>query len=637
MLLACSLPPVAGQAKDGDAAKAALASIEAQIARHHQEGNEDKEGEARWQKIVTLKNFSLTEQQAAEATEQMEWFKRHGQWDNYYRTWQLKANALSALGKLQSALQETQVMLSDAQERDNKLGRAMAYKQIGIIYLNMKQTEPAIEALQHYAELMKDEQDDISSLSNIYYRMAKAYDYDGNYDKELGVADEWLAFLREREPLTEQDKMKECYSACYLARAAAYIGQKHFDNAALALDTAARYTWQTNTGLSLHHYYKMQARYHLACGNARQALLYTDSVAMATNEKDDHTAEVRAKALMMLGQGMEAARIYQRLYHEKDSVFGREARQHLDELNAIFKIDELKTEQQHARFRYTIITAASIMLALLALLLYGWRTAIRQKKVNEQLRIANERALVSSKMKTEFIRNITHEIRTPLNIVSGFTQILTAPGIELPDAEKASAQERIEENTDRITKLVDRMLELSDASSESVIECNDQTSALEIATMAIEHSRTDLHTRPGNADAAVAFDFADSEAASTVALRTNRHYAVHALAQILENAVKFTHEGTITLRMQHTDNSITFIVEDTGIGIPDDQKEHIFDEFVQLDSFADGTGIGLTVARSIARRMGGDLWLDTNYRQGSRFFLELLRTGEGSTEKGVEP
>jgi signal transduction histidine kinase len=108
-------------------------------------------------------------------------------------------------------------------------------------------------------------------------------------------------------------------------------------------------------------------------------------------------------------------------------------------------------------------------------------------------------------------------------------------------------------------------------------------------------------------------------------LRTNKLYAVRALSQLLENAVKFTHEGSITLSMTHTDEKVRFTVEDTGIGIPADQTEHIFDEFFQLDPFAEGTGIGLTVARSIAQRMGGDLWLDTDYKEGSRFVLELLR------------
>lgn len=593
-----------------------------QIAYEQQQGNVEKEGQARWQKIVTLKNFSLTEMQAAEAEVQMGWFRKHGQWDYYYRTWQLRANALCALGKLQAALHETQQMLGDAKERDNKLGRAMAYKQIGVIYLNMKQTEPAIEALRHYAELMQDEKGDYASLSNIYYRMAKAYDYDKAFDKELQVTQEWFGFIKEKVAKDPEARTQEYYNSCYLARAAAYIGLENYAQARQALDVAANYAHQNNTALGLHHYYKMEARYYLAIGNASKALLYTDSVHLMTSERDDHTEEVRAQALIMLGKGIEAARIYQQLYHEKDSVFGRDARQHLDELNTLFQVDELKTAQQRTKLIYTVVAALTIMLALLILLLFGWRSAIRQKKANEQLRIANERAAASSKMKTEFIRNISHEIRTPLNIVSGFTQVLTSSDMDLTEEEKKDMQERMAENADRITKLVDRMLALSDASSETVIDRRDKTNVRDLASQAIGHSKITAHTRPGNSEVTVTFEVEEME---PVTLCTSRLYAVRALAHLLENAVKFTPQGTIRLLAECTDRSVRFIVEDTGIGIPVSESDNIFGEFVQLDSFADGTGIGLTVARSIARRMGGDLWLDTEYVKGARFVFELLR------------
>ena len=606
-------------------AKAALAEIDGQIAHWQRLGDIENEGLARWKKIVTLKNSSMTKELADEAEIQMTWFYGQSQWDNYYRTWQLKANALCSMGKLQLALHETQRMLDDAKKRENTLGRAMAYKQIGVIYLNMKQTEPAVDALQRYAELMKDEDDDISSLSNIYYRMAKAYDYDKAYDQELRVTEEWLEFLHKKVGKLEKPEVHECYNAYYLARAAAFIGQKKLEDAKMALDTAGHHAHLVKTSLSLHHYYKMQARFFLASGDAANAVLYTDSVSMMTKDKDDHTSEVRAQALMMLGRGDEAARIYQRLYHEKDSLFGRDARQHLDELNTLFRVDELKMEQQQSKFLYMVIAASSIMVALLLLLLYGWRTAIGHKKVSEELRIANEKAKASSKMKTQFIRNISHEIRTPLNILSGFTQILTTPGIDLPEKEKAGLQERVEENTDRITKLVDRMLELSDISSEAVIERKDQADVQDIMDQAINQSCIILHTRPGDKDSDVEFAKTGSLAKESVVVRTNKLYAVRALSQILENAAKFTYKGSITLQVEYTDSKVRFIVEDTGVGIPVDEAEHVFDEFVQLDEFADGTGIGLTVARSIAQRMGGDLWLDTNYTQGARFVFEILR------------
>ena len=634
LLIGCMML-YAGPTEGTETKEVALARIDTQIAYQRRMGDVEKEGEYRWERMVALKNYSDTEEQLKEAEIQMEWFRSNDQWDNFYRTWQLKANALSAQGKMQQSLQETQRMLDDAKGHNNKLGRAMAYKQIGIIYLNMKQTEPAVEALQHYAELMKDEDNDFSSLSSIYYRMAKAYDYDKDFDRELQLTKEWLAFLHSKVGKVKVAEVRECWHACYLARAAAFIGLNKLDDAKLALDTAAHHARLINRTLSFHHYYKMQARYYMAKGDAAKALLYTDSVKMTTNERDDHIEEIRAQALMMLGQGAEAAQIYQRLYHEKDSVFGQEARQHLDELNTLFQVDELKTEQQRMRYLYIFLAVATIVLALLLLLYYGWRNAIRQKKANEQLRIANERAKVSSKMKSEFIRNITHEIRTPLNIVSGFTQILTQPDIELPEKEKRDIHERVTENTDRITNLVDRMLELSDASSEVLIERKDETNVIDIVSQAIDHSKITLHTRSVRStsddiqpqqsrsdESKVVFEVSQIQ---MIHLRTNKSHAVRALAQLLENAVKFTREGSITLNMTYTEEKVCFIVEDTGIGIPTDQTEHIFEEFIQLDPFTEGTGIGLTIARSVAQRMGGNLWLDTDYKEGSRFVLELLR------------
>lgn len=77
------------------------------------------------------------------------------------------------------------------------------------------------------------------------------------------------------------------------------------------------------------------------------------------------------------------------------------------------------------------------------------------------------------------------------------------------------------------------------------------------------------------------------------------------------------------LRVAVDDGAVVFTVEDTGIGVPSEEAERIFDEFVQLDRYYDGTGIGLTVARSLARRLGGDIRLDTDYTAGARFVYTL--------------
>jgi signal transduction histidine kinase len=133
------------------------------------------------------------------------------------------------------------------------------------------------------------------------------------------------------------------------------------------------------------------------------------------------------------------------------------------------------------------------------------------------------------------------------------------------------------------------------------------------------------------------FDLQLDEGTDIAMLHTSLASATRALVLLLDNAQKFTRPAEAALPMQAKGrlervtlrvafaqpSQVAFIVEDTGIGVPPSEAEHIFDEFVQLDEYYDGTGIGLTVARSLARRMGGDIVLDTAYEGGARFVMTL--------------
>lgn len=243
------------------------------------------------------------------------------------------------------------------------------------------------------------------------------------------------------------------------------------------------------------------------------------------------------------------------------------------------------------------------------------------EETNNRLITATEKAKESSKMKSSFIKQISHEIRTPLNILSGFSQVLTTEGVELDNHEKAKIAQDIVENTNRITNLVNKMLELSDAGSRNVIERNDQVLVAHIAGDAV--AATNL---ADNRD--VNFEMQVEAEAENVSVMTNNDSAVRALSLILDNACKFTAKSDnreVRLCVKATPDTVEMIVEDNGIGVPPEEAEHIFEEFVQLDEFYEGTGIGLTIARSMARRMGGDVTLDTSYTPGARFILSLPR------------
>ena len=291
----------------------------------------------------------------------------------------------------------------------------------------------------------------------------------------------------------------------------------------------------------------------------------------------------------------------------------------------------VERQAQSARYKQinTIVLLIAVTIAFAVYTVIRHRAQRKLEEKNKQLTIANARAEESSKMKTNFIQQISHEIRTPLNILSGFTQILTTPGMELDAETQKDINGKIVENTDRITNLVNKMLELSDVNSKTVIERTDYVPAVQVAAQAADTSGVTTASH-------VTFDMKLSAEAEQAMMHTNLQQASRALALLLDNAQKFIKQpgdnsqleeqkGTVTLTVSTAKEpaAILFAVEDTGIGVPAEEAEHIFEEFVQLNEFYDGTGIGLTVARSIARRLGGDITLDTTCNRGARFIMTL--------------
>ena len=285
-------------------------------------------------------------------------------------------------------------------------------------------------------------------------------------------------------------------------------------------------------------------------------------------------------------------------------------------------------QEQQVRF-YNILALVLIIFVFCLFIFFHHRSSVRLKKAYRELEIAKNRAQELSRMKSDFIQQISHEIRTPLNILSGFTQVLTIPDAKYDEATLLEIKSKITENTDRITSLVNKMLELSEARNQTVIERTDYVTSVQIATEAINASGID-HASHLN------FDLLISPEAKEVSINTNLAAAVRSLSLILDNARKFTipSEGRllnspsaqlqkVVLRITVLSGRLFFSVEDSGIGIPHKDAERIFDEFVQLDEYYDGTGIGLTVARSLTRRIGGDIKVDTAYIGGSRFVMTL--------------
>ena len=564
-----------------------------------QEGNLAYEEAGRNKRLTLIYNSEDWLRLEKEARIQKDWMEKHERWDSFYKAWRDIIESCSYTSRTQTALREAEQMQEFAQKQDNTLGRALAYQQIGVIYDNIDHQQ-SVKALDRSIRLMKEIPDVAKNeLLSAYCR-------------------EWRQHLEYIKVLEKPGvgKMNVYDMEQHLWNASALIGSDSLDAAARELAACELLNEQIKDPYLTYQMQVHQARLAMKQGDIKKAVAYTDLYEpMMDLDWWPMAQRQRGEALLAVGRDREAALLYQKMYLHKDSTFSKDVRMQLDELNTLFQVDELRMKGQLDRSRFIILIIGLLLLVLLLFMYFRHRAAKRLAQKNQELMIANARAEESSKMKTNFIQQISHEFRTPLNILNGFTQILTAPNMVLQEEEKADIQKRISESTERITGLVNKMLELSDANSQQVIQRNDDIAALTIAKQAAEHTgiQQDTHIK----------FLLQTDAQAETLIHTNQRSATRALTLLLDNARKFTKEGEVRLAIRQLPEAVCFIVEDTGIGIPPKEAEHIFDEFVQLDEYYDGTGIGLTVARSIARRLGGDIVLDTSYTGGARFVMTL--------------
>lgn len=171
----------------------------------------------------------------------------------------------------------------------------------------------------------------------------------------------------------------------------------------------------------------------------------------------------------------------------------------------------------------------------------------------------------------------------------------------------------------KLSALIGKISDMDDVEGQKAIARTDNILVSQVADEAIAASGIDNISY-------LKFEKQIDPVAVATMLSTNLVKAVRALTHLLENALKFTTEGSVTLKcaVDMDKMQAIYTVEDTGAGIEEAEREHVFEPYVKLNQFFDGQGIGLTVARSIARRLDGDVVLDTTYEgPGSRFVLTL--------------
>lgn len=236
------------------------------------------------------------------------------------------------------------------------------------------------------------------------------------------------------------------------------------------------------------------------------------------------------------------------------------------------------------------------------------------KKVEKELIQAKEKAEKADLSKSTFLANMSHEIRTPLNAITGFAEVLGSANTE---EEKAQYQEIIKMNADLLMQLVNDILDMS---------------KIEAGTLEFVYSTIDVNVLLSDLqrlfqmkvnDAGGKIKIIAEASRPTCFIETDRNRVAQVLSNFVTNAIKFTHEGNITIGYEARDTELYFYVKDTGAGIPAEKLPDVFDRFVKLNKDKKGAGLGLSISQTIVAKLNGHIGADSVEGEGSTFWFTI--------------
>ena len=487
---------------------------------------------------------------------------------------------------------------------DRKLDKEMymAINMMGHIYRYSGNKESAKRCFWEVIRRMEQE-GYIESQPPIYMNLVNII-IDENPEEALRLIDQAAAIAKETSPERLFDIETRRTLAYYL-----------MGDTQRFLDGYKAYRKGVADGLSSVHGRTLEVYYLAQQGKI-------DEAAQMAMENNDDPYETQAEIYSKAGRWKEAYEALKLGAAESDSINSVILSSSMQGIQEELRVYDM--ERQTARIWFYAIIATVILLFLLVLaLVYIVYTRRRHLREMQQ---AYQQVLESEQMKSDFIQNVSHEVRTPLNIISGFAQVLADPEYGLNNNERHNIAETMMHNTDLITTMINEVLEISRGDEQDKgVEMTYQ-----LCNPMLQRAIDDFCKKTGNN---VEQFHLETELPEDFVIHSNDDVFRRILNPLLDNAVKNASKEKVILRASILNTHIegkrgskknsphlVIAVEDNGPGIPVEEAEHIFERFVKLDSFKESLGLGLPFCRTMARRMGGDVRLDTTFAgPGARF------------------
>ena len=552
----------------------------------------------------------------------MEEAKKAGNDEVFYRAWGNLSVYESTHQRRTHALEIAREMGAYAQEHKSVFGEYIAKHVIGTVYQQMRDYDNAEKTFKEAIAFLHQNAPGQSAAAD--YIELVLLSVNGHRDVKQGM--EYAELVLKEPNVSDQHKMRVLTLLCELEGDKLRPNVEKFNSYYNQRLQARKGTPADDSETFVN------LLYHYVNGHYEQALALTDSL-----PKQDQIDYCRGLIYHAMGEDGKAYEQMLAYKADRDSIYKAERTGLLSDYIVQLNNERLELKNKELEDKVGRLVVAIVILSgtlLVALLMwFFWRRVKLTRKLryeNALLEEANQeehearvlehkerrKAEKELDLKREFLNKLARQLRTPLNPITGFSNILASDNIQLSPEEREMMNEHIQEGTRRLTGIIDSMFELSFYESKSSLDKLDVFSPNLLCQNAIDNIKA--RNQKPNVEVHLHSTLKDK-----LTVKSDLQSVSKVIHHLLDNAVKYTDEGAVLLNCSEEERYIRFSVSDTGRGIDPLWHNHIFEPMVITSGSAKASGMDLAICKAIADLLGGRIWLDETYKNGSRFIFEI--------------